>query len=189
MQTEASKRTVLQGRADAVRILDDSDTRQRLLVVIGPCSIHDPVAAREYASRLLVLRHKHENELEIIMRSYTEKPRTRAGWKGILNDPDINDSFQINKGLRIARQLFIDITDMGMPLASELLDTISPQFLADLLSVGAIGARTTECQLHRELASGSSFPIGFKNATDGSVAVAIDAIEAYVASSLVTTTT
>lgn len=161
-----------------VRIVQGTDPTERLLVIIGPCSIHDPAAAREYASRLQVLRQKHRNELEIVMRCYTEKPRTTVGWKGIVNDPDIDNSFQINKGLRIARQLFVDITEMGMPLASELLDTISPQFLADLLSVGVIGARTTESQLHRELASGSSFPIGFKNTTDGSVTVTLDAIKA-----------
>ncbi|KAI9875068.1 MAG: Phospho-2-dehydro-3-deoxyheptonate aldolase amt16 [Pleopsidium flavum] len=170
--------TLKRSRADMLKIVHGTDPSERLLVIIGPCSIHDPVAARDYASRLHVLRQQHRNELEIVMRCYTEKPRTTVGWKGIINDPDIDDSFQINKGLRIARQLFIDITEMGIPLASELLDTISPQFLAELLSVGVIGARTTESQLHRELASGCSFPIGFKNATDGSVAVSVDAIKA-----------
>jgi 3-deoxy-7-phosphoheptulonate synthase len=148
--------------------------------VVGPCSIHDPKAAIDYATRLLKLKEKHENELLIVMRSYLEKPRTTVGWKGLINDPDIDNSFKINKGLRISRQLFVDLTEMGMPLASEMLDTISPQFLADLLSVGAIGARTTESQLHRELASGLSFPVGFKNGTDGSLDVAIDAIGALV---------
>ena len=145
---------------------------------MGPCSIHDPVAALDYARRLLVLKEKHENELLIVMRAYLEKPRTTVGWKGLINDPDIDGSFKINKGLKVARQLFVDLTEMGVPLASELLDTISPQFLADLLSVGAIGARTTESQLHRELASGLSFPVGFKNGTDGSLDIAIDAIGA-----------
>jgi len=125
-----------------------------------------------------VLKEKYKNELVIVMRSYLEKPRTTVGWKGLINDPDIDGTFQINKGLRISRQLFVDLTEKGMPLASEMLDTISPQFLADLLSVGAIGARTTESQLHRELASGLSFPVGFKNGTDGSLDVAIDAIGA-----------
>ena len=124
------------------------------------------------------MREKYKNELMIVMRSYLEKPRTTVGWKGLINDPDIDNSFQINKGLRTARRLFVDLTDKGMPIASEMLDTISPQFLADLLSVGAVGARTTESQLHRELASGLSFPVGFKNGTDGSLDVAIDAIGA-----------
>lgn len=177
-QTSASKATVLAGRNEACAILDGSDSRHRLLVVIGPCSIHDPEAAREYCSRLLKQKEKHKDDLLIVMRSYLEKPRTTIGWKGLINDPDIDNSFNINKGLRISRQLFVDLTDMGMPLASEMLDTISPQFLADLLSVGAVGARTTESQLHRELASGLSFPVGFKNGTDGSLDVAIDAIGA-----------
>ena len=126
------------------------------------------------------LKHKYADDLLIVMRSYLEKPRTTVGWKGLINDPDINNSFQINKGLRISRQLFVDLTEKGMPLASEMLDTISPQFLADLLSAGAIGARTTESQLHRELASGLSYPVGFKNGTDGSLDVAIDAIGAVM---------
>jgi 3-deoxy-7-phosphoheptulonate synthase len=126
----------------------------------------------------LPLREKYSDSLLIIMRSYLEKPRTTVGWKGLINDPDIDNSFQINKGLRLARQLFVDLTGAGMPIASEMLDTISPQFLADLLSVGAVGARTTESQLHRELASGLSFPVGFKNGTDGTLGVAIDAIGA-----------
>jgi 3-deoxy-7-phosphoheptulonate synthase len=148
----------------------------RLLVVIGPCSIHDPKAALEYCDRLVALKEKYKDDLLIVMRSYLEKPRTTVGWKGLINDPDIDNSFKINKGLRVSRQLFVDLTERGMPLASEMLDTISPQFLADMLSVGAIGARTTESQLHRELASGLSFPVGFKNGTDGSLDVAIDAI-------------
>ena len=132
----------------------------------------------DYCERLLKMKEKFEDDLLIVMRSYLEKPRTTVGWKGLINDPDIDNTFNINKGLRTSRQLFVDLTAKGMPLASEMLDTISPQFLADLLSVGAIGARTTESQLHRELASGLSFPVGFKNGTDGSLGVAIDAIGA-----------
>lgn len=155
-----------------------TDEKHRLLVVIGPCSIHDPSAALEYCDKLLALKEKYKDDLLIVMRSYLEKPRTTVGWKGLINDPDIDNSFQINKGLRTSRQLFVMLTAKGMPLASEMLDTISPQFLADLLSVGAVGARTTESQLHRELASGLSFPVGFKNSTDGSLGVAVDAIGA-----------
>ncbi|RDA88114.1 hypothetical protein CP532_6773 [Ophiocordyceps camponoti-leonardi (nom. inval.)] len=177
-QSDKSKRTVLESRDEAVAIVDGSDERKRLLVVIGPCSIHDPEAALRYCDLLLQAKEKHKDELLIVMRSYLEKPRTTVGWKGLINDPDIDGSFKINKGLRLARQLFVDLTAKGMPIASEMLDTISPQFLADLLSVGAIGARTTESQLHRELASGLSFPVGFKNGTDGSLGVAIDAIGA-----------
>lgn len=150
----------------------------RLLVVVGPCSIHDPEAALEYAGRLRALAQTHSQDLCIIMRAYLEKPRTTVGWKGLINDPNIDSSFQINKGLRVSRQLFVDLTSSGVPIASEMLDTISPQFLADCISVGAIGARTTESQLHRELASGLSFPVGFKNGTDGNLGVAIDAIGA-----------
>lgn len=149
-----------------------------LLVICGPCSIHDPATALEYAGRLKELSAKLSDDLCIIMRAYLEKPRTTVGWKGLINDPDIDATFRINKGLRVSRQLFCDLTSMGMPIASEMLDTISPQFLADLISLAAIGARTTESQLHRELASGLSFPVGFKNGTDGSLAVAIDAIGA-----------
>lgn len=179
-QTERSKTTVLKGRNEVVACVQDTDPNRRLLVVIGPCSIHDPEAALEYADRLLRLKNLYEDDLLIVMRSYLEKPRTTVGWKGLINDPDINNSFQINKGLRVSRQLFVDLTEKGMPLASEMLDTISPQFLADLLSAGAIGARTTESQLHRELASGLSYPVGFKNGTDGSLDVAIDAIGAVM---------
>lgn len=135
----------------------------------------------EYAHRLLDISNKLSDDLCIIMRAYLEKPRTTVGWKGLINDPDINETFRINKGLRMSRQLFCDLTDLGMPIASEMLDTISPQFLNDLISLGAIGARTTESQLHRELASGLSFPIGFKNGTDGSLTVAIDAVGAAAA--------
>ncbi|MCJ1401319.1 Phospho-2-dehydro-3-deoxyheptonate aldolase amt16 [Xylographa trunciseda] len=177
-QTPTSRNTVLSARNDAVSIVANTDPQRRLLVIIGPCSIHDPPAALDYATRLLRLKNLYASDLLIIMRSYLEKPRTTVGWKGLINDPDIDNSFQINKGLRTSRQLFVSLTSMGMPLASEMLDTISPQFLADLLSVGAIGARTTESQLHRELASGLSFPVGFKNGTDGTLDVAIDAIGA-----------
>ncbi|KAF2266318.1 phospho-2-dehydro-3-deoxyheptonate aldolase [Lojkania enalia] len=177
-QSAKSKETVLTARNEAVEIVQGKDPRQRLLVVIGPCSIHDPEAALDYCDRLLKLKEKYKDSLLIVMRSYLEKPRTTVGWKGLINDPDIDNTFKINKGLRVSRQLFLDLTERGMPLASEMLDTISPQFLADLLSVGAIGARTTESQLHRELASGLSFPVGFKNGTDGSLDVAIDAIGA-----------
>lgn len=177
-QTAASKKTVLESRDEVAAVVAGSDARGRLLVVVGPCSIHDPEAALRYCDALLRAKAKHRDELLVVMRSYLEKPRTTVGWKGLINDPDIDGSFRINKGLRLARQLFVDLTDRGMPIASEMLDTISPQFLADLLSVGAVGARTTESQLHRELASGLSFPVGFKNGTDGSLGVAIDAIGA-----------
>lgn len=177
-QTQKSKETVLGARAEAVDIVQGTDKRGRLLVIIGPCSMHDPEAALEYCAKLLTLKEKYEDKLLIVMRGYLEKPRTTVGWKGLINDPDIDNTFNINKGLRTARQLYVDLTEKGMPLASEMLDTISPQFLADMLSVGAIGARTTESQLHRELASGLSFPVGFKNGTDGTLGVAIDAIGA-----------
>ncbi len=146
--------------------------------MIGPCSIHDPVAAKEYATRLLALREELKDELEIVMRVYFEKPRTTVGWKGLINDPHMDNSFQINDGLRIARKLLLDINDSGLPAAGEFLDMITPQYLADLMSWGAIGARTTESQVHRELASGLSCPVGFKNGTDGTIKVAIDAINA-----------
>ncbi|OTB03104.1 hypothetical protein M426DRAFT_322132 [Hypoxylon sp. CI-4A] len=177
-QTPRSKRTVLGGREEVVAVVNGIDEQQRLLVIVGPCSIHDPKAALEYCDLLLAEKEKHRDELLIVMRAYLEKPRTTVGWKGLINDPDIDNSFNINKGLRLSRQLFVDLTDKGMPIASEMLDTISPQFLADVLSAGAVGARTTESQLHRELASGLSFPVGFKNGTDGSLGVAIDAIGA-----------
>lgn len=177
-QTAQSKQTVLAGREEAAAVVSGTDPKQRLLVIIGPCSIHDPKAALEYCDMLLKEKEKHKDELLIVMRSYLEKPRTTVGWKGLINDPDIDNSFDINKGLRLSRKLFVDLTDKGMPIASEMLDTISPQFLADVLSLGAVGARTTESQLHRELASGLSFPVGFKNGTDGTLGVAIDAIGA-----------
>lgn len=171
--------TVLRGRKEAVEIIKQRD--DRLLVMVGPCSLHDPATAVEYCSRLVQLADKLKDDICIIMRAYLEKPRTTVGWKGLINDPDIDESYQINKGLRVSRQLFCDLTGQGMPIASEMLDTISPQFLADLISLGAIGARTTESQLHRELASGLSFPMGFKNGTDGSLTVAVDAIGAAAA--------
>jgi len=161
----------------AVRqILDGAD--DRLLVVIGPCSIHDPAAALEYARRLKVEREKYKDTLEIVMRVYFEKPRTTVGWKGLINDPYLDESYRIHEGLRIARQLLVDINRLGVPAGSEFLDTISPQYIGDLIAWGAIGARTTESQVHRELASGLSAPIGFKNGTDGNLKIATDAIQA-----------
>ncbi|KAI0484910.1 3-deoxy-7-phosphoheptulonate synthase [Xylariaceae sp. FL0804] len=177
-QSAKSKRTVAKSREEVEAVVRGTDERDRLLVIIGPCSVHDPEMALEYCDMLLKEKEKHENELMIVMRAYLEKPRTTVGWKGLINDPDINSSYNINKGLKMSRQLFVDLTDRGMPIASEMLDTISPQYLADVLSAGAVGARTTESQLHRELASGLSFPVGFKNGTDGSLGVAIDAIGA-----------
>ena len=150
----------------------------RLLVVIGPCSIHDPAAALEYARRLKAQRDKYADTLEIVMRVYFEKPRTTVGWKGLINDPYLDETFRIDEGLRMARQLLIEINRLGLPAGSEFLDVISPQYLGDLISWGAIGARTTESQVHRELASGLSAPIGFKNGTDGNIRIATDAIQA-----------
>ncbi|MDR0201577.1 MAG: 3-deoxy-7-phosphoheptulonate synthase [Delftia acidovorans] len=149
----------------------------RLLVIVGPCSIHDPAAAIEYARRLAPVREQYKDTLEIVMRVYFEKPRTTVGWKGLINDPYLDQSYRIDEGLRIARQLLIDINRLGVPAASEFLDVISPQYIADLISWGAIGARTTESQVHRELASGISAPIGFKNGTDGNIRIATDAIQ------------
>ena len=150
----------------------------RLLVIIGPCSIHDPAAALDYAKRLKEQRDHYADTLEIVMRVYFEKPRTTVGWKGLINDPYLDESFRIDEGLRIARQLLIDINRLGLPAGSEFLDVISPQYLGDLIAWGAIGARTTESQVHRELASGLSAPIGFKNGTDGNIKIATDAIQA-----------
>lgn len=150
----------------------------RVFVVVGPCSIHDVHAALEYAQRLRAMRLHHQDALEIIMRVYFEKPRTTVGWKGLINDPDLDGSFRINKGLRLARELLLNINALGVPAATEYLDTISPQYVADLISWGAIGARTTESQVHRELASGLSCPVGFKNGTDGNIRIAADAIKA-----------
>jgi 3-deoxy-7-phosphoheptulonate synthase len=157
-------------------ILQGSD--DRLLVVVGPCSIHDPKAARDYAVKLLEQRQRLAGQLEIVMRVYFEKPRTTVGWKGLINDPDLDGSFQINKGLRTARELLVDINEMGLPAGTEFLDMITPQYIADLIAWGAIGARTTESQVHRELASGLSCPVGFKNGTDGNLRIALDAVKA-----------
>lgn len=172
--TEDALKTVVKGRVEAANVIMGRD--DRLLVIVGPCSIHDPATAIEYAHNLKAKADELSGDLVVVMRAYLEKPRTTVGWKGLVNDPDIDETFQINKGLRVSRTLFRDLTSTGMPIASEMLDTISPQFLADFISVGAIGARTTESQLHRELASGLSFPVGFKNGTDGNLGVAIDAI-------------
>ncbi|MBH1987553.1 MAG: 3-deoxy-7-phosphoheptulonate synthase [Burkholderiales bacterium] len=150
----------------------------RLLVIIGPCSIHDPAAAIEYARKLLPLREKFAGTLEVVMRVYFEKPRTTVGWKGLINDPYLDESFKIDEGLRMARQLLLEINRLGVPAGSEFLDVVSPQYIGDLISWGAIGARTTESQVHRELASGLSAPIGFKNGTDGNIKIATDAIQA-----------
>ncbi|KAI8319363.1 3-deoxy-7-phosphoheptulonate synthase [Martensiomyces pterosporus] len=172
--SEKSEDVIASGRKQASEILRRKD--DRLIVVVGPCSIHDPAAAVEYCKGLKKVADELKDDLCIIMRVYFEKPRTTVGWKGLINDPDLNDTFNINKGLHTARDLLCKITEEGMPAGCELLDTISPQFLGDLFSWGAIGARTTESQLHRELASGVSFPVGFKNGTDGNASIAIDAI-------------
>jgi len=169
--------TLIGQTRDAVRrILHGED--DRLLVIIGPCSIHDPQAAIEYARRLKAERAKYADTLEVVMRVYFEKPRTTVGWKGLINDPYLDESYRIHEGLRIARQLLLDINRLGVPAASEFLDVISPQYIGDLIAWGAIGARTTESQVHRELASGLSAPVGFKNGTDGNLKIAIDAIQA-----------
>lgn len=168
--------TIHQARQDIHNILNDKD--DRLLVIVGPCSIHDPKAAREYAERLSILRNDLKDKLCIVMRVYFEKPRTTVGWKGLINDPHLDESFNINFGLRQARGLLLDIADLGIPAGTEFLDLISPQYFADLVSWGAIGARTTESQGHRELSSGLSCPVGFKNGTRGGLGIAIDAIQA-----------
>ncbi|GAB5414887.1 MAG: 3-deoxy-7-phosphoheptulonate synthase [Congregibacter sp.] len=172
--SDAAAATVSQARQGLSSILRGED--DRLAVVVGPCSIHDPAAAREYAGKLKATAEELAADLQIVMRVYFEKPRTTVGWKGLINDPDLNNTFQINKGLHLARQLLADLAEMGLPTGTEYLDLISPQYVADLVSWGAIGARTTESQTHRELASGLSCPVGFKNATDGDIQVAIDAI-------------
>ena len=163
-------------RASIRRIMQRQD--DRLLVVMGPCSIHDSVAAVEYAKRLKAERERYAGTLEIVMRVYFEKPRTTVGWKGLINDPYLDETYRIDEGLRIGRQLLLEINRLGVPAGSEFLDVISPQYLGDLIAWGAIGARTTESQVHRELASGLSAPIGFKNGTDGNIRIAIDAIQA-----------
>lgn len=167
---------VANARTALHRILHGQD--DRLMVVIGPCSIHDPKAAMEYANLLIKARERYAGELEIVMRVYFEKPRTTVGWKGLINDPYMDNSFRINDGLRMARELLVNINELGLPAGTEFLDVISPQYFADLISWGAIGARTTESQVHRELASGLSCPVGFKNGTDGNVKIAVDAIKA-----------
>ncbi len=174
--TEQASRTVAGGRRQIGAIIHGVD--DRLLGVVGPCSIHDPAAALDYAGRLTAKAKELRETLCLVMRVYFEKPRTTVGWKGLINDPDLDGSFAINKGLRVARRLLLDLAESGLPAGSEFLDTITPQFIADLVSWGAIGARTTESQVHRELASGLSMPVGFKNGTDGNVQIALDAIRA-----------
>ncbi|MFC4527732.1 3-deoxy-7-phosphoheptulonate synthase [Dyella halodurans] len=174
--TARAASTVAACRQSLHRILAGDD--DRLAVVIGPCSIHDTTAAIDYARRLATERARHAGELEIVMRVYFEKPRTTVGWKGLINDPDLDGSFRIDKGLRLARGLLRDINELGVPAGCEFLDMITPQYIADLVAWGAIGARTTESQVHRELASGLSCPVGFKNGTDGNVKIAVDAVQA-----------
>jgi 3-deoxy-7-phosphoheptulonate synthase len=180
--SEMSLATVINGREAFQDVFVPRETyaeqNDKLIVVPGPCSIHDPVAALEYAVWVLAMREEYGEELEIVMRMYFEKPRTTVGWKGLINDPNLDLSFDINKGLLIARELASDITNLGVPVGTELLDTMTPQYFAGLISWGAIGARTTESQLHRELASGLSFPLGFKNGTSGNTQVAVDAVSA-----------
>ena len=178
--TETASSTTFESRKAIHNILKDKD--DRLLVIVGPCSIHDTEAAIEYGKRLKVLRDELGDRLEIVMRVYFEKPRTTVGWKGLINDPYMDDTFKLNDGLRFGRKLLLDLTDMGMPTASEFLDMITPQYVADLISWGAIGARTTESQVHRELSSGLSCPVGFKNGTDGNIKIATDAIRSASAS-------
>ncbi|MHA3091881.1 3-deoxy-7-phosphoheptulonate synthase [Acinetobacter brisouii] len=174
--SEKAYQTVLNGRETIRKILDGED--KRLFVVIGPCSIHDPKAAHEYAERLKALSEKVKDTLYLVMRVYFEKPRTTIGWKGLINDPDMNDSFNIEKGLRIGRKLLLELNEVGLPCATEALDPNSPQYLHDLISWSAIGARTTESQTHREMSSGLSSPVGFKNGTDGGLTVATNAMQA-----------
>lgn len=174
--SEAASECVAGTRSALEAVLSGVD--DRLVMVVGPCSIHDPAAAVDYAQRLLELRERYAQSLLIVMRVYFEKPRSTVGWKGLINDPHLDGSFDINRGLRMARRLLLELADMGLPAGCEFLDTITPQFIADLVAWGAIGARTTESQVHRELASGLSMPVGFKNGTDGSIAIAVDAISA-----------
>lgn len=178
--SEKASETVFSGRAAISKIFNNQD--DRLLVVIGPCSIHDTKAAVEYGERLVQLREKYRDNLEVVMRVYFEKPRTTVGWKGLINDPYLNNSFKLNDGLRMGRKLLADLNDLGLPTAGEFLDMITPQYMADFMCWGAIGARTTESQVHRELASGLSCPVGFKNGTDGTIKIAIDAIGSASAS-------
>lgn len=172
--TDEISHLIFETRTAIHKILHDRD--DRMVVIIGPCSVHDPEAAIEYAHKLKQVSDELQDDLLIVMRVYFEKPRTTVGWKGMINDPDLDNSFNINKGLHIARKLLLDINAIGVPAATEFLDMITPQYIADLISWGAIGARTTESQIHRELASGLSSPVGFKNATDGKLNIAIDAI-------------
>jgi 3-deoxy-7-phosphoheptulonate synthase len=172
--TPAITQMIAEARKSADDIIEGKD--DRLLVVVGPCSIHDPEAAVDYATRLRELMDRYRSELSIVMRVYFEKPRTTVGWKGLINDPFLNESYDINRGLHMARGLLLRIADLGVPAATEFLDTITPQYIADLITWGAIGARTTESQVHRELASGLSMPVGFKNGTSGCLQIAIDAI-------------
>ncbi|MES1172538.1 MAG: 3-deoxy-7-phosphoheptulonate synthase [Bacteroidota bacterium] len=174
--TERASATVAEGRQKIARVLHGED--DRLVVIVGPCSIHDVKAAREYAAGLKREADRLGDDLVVVMRVYFEKPRTTVGWKGLINDPRLDGSFSINEGLHLARALLLDLAELGLPSGSEFLDTITPQYLADLVSWGAIGARTTESQVHRELASGLSVPVGFKNGTDGNVQIAIDAVQA-----------
>ena len=174
--SEAGAATVRQARERIQAILHGRD--DRLLVIVGPCSVHDAAAAQEYANAIAQLRHQHREQLEVVMRVYFEKPRTTVGWKGLINDPHLDGSYDINTGLRLARGLLLHLAELGLPAATELLDPVVPQYIADLISWTAIGARTTESQTHREMASGLSMPIGFKNGTDGSVSTAVNAIEA-----------
>jgi 3-deoxy-7-phosphoheptulonate synthase len=173
--TEKASELVAHTRAEAEAILQGED--DRLLAVVGPCSIHDPEAAKEYGEKLKREADRLRDDILVVMRVYFEKPRTTVGWKGLINDPGLDDSFDINQGLRDARGLLLDLANMGVPAGTEFLDTISPQYLADLIVWGAIGARTTESQIHRELASGLSMPVGFKNGTGGSIQIALDAIQ------------
>ncbi len=175
-RTLTATRVVMAARNAIHAILNGSD--DRLLVIVGPCSIHDPAAAIDYAERLAELRERLADRLEIVMRVYFEKPRTTVGWKGLINDPDLDGSFNINKGLRLARSVLSAVNNLGLPAGAEFLDMTTPQYIADLVSWAAIGARTTESQIHRELASGLSCPVGFKNGTDGSVRIAADAVKA-----------
>ena len=174
--TDLSAKTILNSRKVIEDILDEKD--DRIFVVIGPCSIHDPIAAMDYAKKLKKISQEVSENLFIIMRVYFEKPRTTVGWKGLINDPMLDGSFEINKGIRIGRKLLLDIVDLEIPTGTEYLDLISPQYIADIISWGAIGARTTESQCHRELSSGLSCPVGFKNGTDGNLQITIDAIKA-----------
>ncbi|HQD81433.1 MAG TPA: 3-deoxy-7-phosphoheptulonate synthase [Quisquiliibacterium sp.] len=176
---ETVEQLVFDTRREIHKVLHGAD--DRLVVIVGPCSIHDKKAALEYAKRLKALRDELKHDLIVVMRVYFEKPRTTVGWKGLINDPHLDGSFKINEGLRLCRELLLDINEMGVPAATEFLDTLTPQYYADLISWGAIGARTTESQVHRQLASGMSCPMGFKNGTDGNIKIAVDAIKAAAA--------